>query len=154
MEEAMGKQPTAQQLIAYGRLLRELHSAGFSRRAASVLALSDQFAKLGDLRFQHWFDDADGPGLRTRLLRTPGCGPAVIAELEAYREHGDPRKQGPHPIKVTVELDAQAAQALDAWISGLQTPMSRAEALRTILAEGLTSARKTRLKTLSSVPAN
>lgn len=138
----MSGQPSAGRLIAYGRLLRRLHSAGFSRRAADVLAFSDQFTNIKELRDGPWQDDGDRPGLRTRLMKTPGCGPAVMAEVEAYRQHGDPRKHGPQPVRVAVELDVETTSAVDRWIAARPVPVSRAEAMRLIIAEALSPERR------------
>jgi hypothetical protein len=146
---------SSQRLINYGRLLRRLHSAGFSRRAATTLAVSDAFASLRELKTERWLDDGDRPGLRSRLRHVPGCGPAIIAEVEAFREHGDARKVSAQPTKVTVELTAEVADALDAWIASQPIRVSRAEAVRVLMSESLTTAQKAvaRASAKSTVPA-
>jgi hypothetical protein len=117
------------------KLRRQMEEAGFSARACKnvpqVLPLGD----LAQLRTCQWEDTEAKRGVRWLVSIAPNCGPRIMAELEAYRAGKDPREaRPPGPVRVSVALGDAELAALDAWIARQPRKISRAEAIKALVA--------------------
>lgn len=120
------------------RLKDQMRVAGFSTRACNNLPRSLPIADLTELQTGQWEDEGDVRGLRWHAGNAPGCGPQVLAEVEAYRAGQDPREaRAPGPVRVSVAFELAEMAALDAWIATQPTPTSRHDAIRAFVAAGL-----------------
>jgi hypothetical protein len=119
-----------------GALERKFLEAGFSSRAANVLALHTDIESLEDLATRPW-ETERGRGLGKLLANAPNCGLKVIGEIKAFRELGDPRRCCEIiSSSVTIWLDPPQVAALDAWIAQQARRLSRQAAVR-LLMEGI-----------------
>jgi hypothetical protein len=119
----------------------ELVAAGFSTRTRNALTSNfSPVTSLEELRTRPWGHRNAPHTLSRQLWRTPNLGRKGMAEVEVFREGGDPRTARPRGMTyMNVPLDPAQLTALDAWIASQPKPLSRPQALRRLAVRGLPS---------------
>lgn len=117
-------------------LRQQMREAGFSTRTINSLGYSLPFESVVELRSSRWEDigeDRDQRGLRWLLSVTSGCGPQVVAEVEAYRAGLDPRQaRAPGPTRISAAFSDDELAALDAWRDADASGLSRGDAVKVL----------------------
>lgn len=117
---------------AQGSLGAQLHEAGFTARTIHALIYSLRLESLEELRTAEWGSVRDGTGLATVLSRLPNMGPKGFAEVQAFREHGDPRKANEiAATSVSAKFSPDELRALDEWAK--KRGVTRTGAVRAIV---------------------
>jgi len=118
-------------------LFNQLKASGFSARVANILIHRINIRSINELRARPWLDENGKPGLRDQLLTTPGSGPKVLVEVEAFLAGADPQHAASSRTEILVSVERALLDALDAWIAAHPESVNRAEAICVILREGL-----------------
>lgn len=118
----------------------ELLAAGFSARSARALSRGTGLTSLNELRDRDWGDPKQMGALSYELSIAPGLGSTGLAEVLAFRLHGDPSPGLTEAQPILAKLRPREVGALDAWIARQPDPRpSRGEALRILALRGLGS---------------
>ena len=118
------------------RLEAELEDVGFSIRTIRALIYNLGLERLEDLKSAEWGSVKERTGLATVLSRLPNMGPKGVAEVQAFREHGDARRATKiAPTSVGARLHPSELAALDAWAT--TRGLTRSEAVHEILISAL-----------------